>query len=244
MIPAMPATVMLVHGAWHGAWCFERVLEGLATRGVPAVAVDLPGHGADRGPLVDLHGDALRVRERLDAIDGEVVLLGHSYGGVVVTEAGVHPSVRELVYVCAFNLTDTESCARAAEDEPGAATISHEGRPNLADAFVIDDGVITLTRDGARATLYNRCAPATADWALDRLGPQRVETLTQSPTAVAWRDKPSTYVVCGDDMTVHPDLQRLLAARATTSVEWDADHSPYLSCTARLVELLAARALV
>ena len=84
---------MLVHGAWHGAWCFDRVMPLLEEAGVPAVAIDLPGHGNDPGPFSDLHGDAVRVLNRLDDIDGEVVLLGHSYGGAVITEAGTDPSV-------------------------------------------------------------------------------------------------------------------------------------------------------
>src|ERR1700724_2435336 len=94
----MTATVVLIHGAFHGAWCFDRVMPLLSQANVGAVAVDLPGHGHDIGPFTDLHGDASRVCDVLDRIDGEVVLLGHSYGGAVITEAGVHPAVRHLVY--------------------------------------------------------------------------------------------------------------------------------------------------
>ena len=85
--------VVLVHGAWHGAWCWERVVDGLAAVAIESVAIDLPGHGEDPGPFSDLHGDAARVRSVLDRINRPVVLLGHSYGGAVVTEAGDHPSV-------------------------------------------------------------------------------------------------------------------------------------------------------
>src|SRR4249920_292329 len=98
----MPASVVLVHGAWHGAWCWEPVVDGLCARGIDVVAVDLPGHGEDRGTLTDLHGDAARVREVLDQLEAPVVLVGHSYGGAVITEAGVHPNVHQLVYVAAF----------------------------------------------------------------------------------------------------------------------------------------------
>src|SRR4030088_1094188 len=106
----MKRTVVLVHGAWHGAWCFDRVMPLLEQVGIPAVAGDLPGHGQDPGPLTDLHGDAKRVREVLDGIDGDVVLLGHSYGGAVITEAGVHPAVTHLVYLCAV-VPDAEESA-------------------------------------------------------------------------------------------------------------------------------------
>lgn len=71
----MPATVLLVHGAWHGAWCWDRVGDHLARRGVTAFAVDLSGHGGDPRPLGDLHTDSARVRDALDEIDGPVDLL-------------------------------------------------------------------------------------------------------------------------------------------------------------------------
>src|SRR3954469_4862085 len=110
----MTATVVLAQGAWPAAWCFERVLPLLESAGVPALTVDLPGHGADPGPVTDLHGDADRVRSGLDGVGGEVVLLGHSYGGAVITEAGVHPAVRHLVYLCALALDAGETCNRTA----------------------------------------------------------------------------------------------------------------------------------
>src|SRR5258708_3580260 len=114
----MTATVVLVHGAWHGAWCFERVMPLLADAEVPAIAVDLPGHGADEGPFTDLHGDAARVLAVLNEIEGGVVLLGHSYGGAVITEAGVHPAVTHLVYLCALLPADGASCTAAAVNHP------------------------------------------------------------------------------------------------------------------------------
>ncbi|MGZ4728056.1 MAG: alpha/beta fold hydrolase [Acidimicrobiales bacterium] len=243
----MSSTIVLVHGAWHGAWCWDRVAGPLRDQGHEVIAVDLPGHGADEGPLVDLHGDAAAVRSVLDEVgdraDGDrdegVVLVGHSYGGAVITEAGAHPAVRRLVYIAAFCIDDTEGCASALADDPEARVISHGGRPNLAHAFVLDDqGVSTLTPDGAAACLYNDCDQAGIDWALERIGPHPLLNLTQPPDAVAWRDRPSTYVVCEHDMGVHPDLQRLLARRCDDVVSWPLDHSPFLSDPDRVADLL------
>src|SRR5216683_1848667 len=242
MADGMAVTVVLVHGAWHGAWCWERVVAGLTAAGVSSVAVDLPGHGADPGPFSDLHGDAARVRRMLDTVTGPVVLVGHSYGGAVITEAGDHPVVTDLVYLAALALDAGETCGSAAADE-AAAVVDHTGRPDLGAGFIPGaDGTVTLDPHVAAATLYNDCDPDTVTWALARLGPQPLITMQQAPTAVAWRTRPSTYVVCGNDMAIHPGLQRLLAKRTLTSLEWDAGHSPFLSRPDLVTELLAATA--
>jgi len=232
--------VVLVHGAWHGSWAWERVLPLLSAAGVEAIAVDLPGHGSDRGPLGDLHGDAAWVRAELDRHD-RVVLVGHSYGGAVITEAGDHPTVDRLVYVAAFPLRDDESCAHAASAE--AAGIDHRGRPDLGAGFVHHaDGTVTLDPGTATACLLSDCDPPTITWALGRLGPQPLNTLTQSPTTFAWRSKPSTYVVCANDQAIHPDLQRILARRCQAIIEWPTGHSPFLSEPQRVAELLGTLA--
>ncbi len=233
-------SVVLVHGAWHGAWCFQRVLAELDAAGIPAIAVDLPGHGDDPGPLADLHGDAARVRTVLDGLDGDCVLLGHSYGGAVITEAGTHPAVRHLVYLCAFALDAEESCVAAAAAESAALGISYEDRPNLADAIVAhDDGTATVEPGLGAECFYNDCDADTTAWALAQLGPQPIVTLGARPASVAWRERPSTYVVCTEDLAVHPDLQRAMARRCTTAVEWPTSHSPFLSAPERFVGLLS-----
>jgi pimeloyl-ACP methyl ester carboxylesterase len=233
----MRVTVVFVHGAWHGAWCFDRVASLLRSDGVPAIAIDLPGHGADPGPFSDLHGDAARVREVLDGLDGGFVLLGHSYGGAVITQAGTHPAVRHLVYLGALALDHGESCQVAGGEE--AATISHEGRPDLGEAIIDhSDGTTTLRPDDVGPFFYSDCDDDTVAWATAHLGPHPMVTLGQQPSAVAWREKPSTYVVCAQDMAIHPGLQRILARRCTTSVEWPTSHSPFASrpdLVARLV---------
>ena len=234
----MERPVVLVHGAWHGAWAWERVLPLLTSAGVECFALDLPGHGEDQGPFGDLHADVARVRETLDELNGDVVLVGHSYGGAVITEAGLHPAVQHLVYIAAFALDDGESCVSAATAEFEAAQISHDGRPNLGAGFIMSsDDMITLDPASAVECLYNDCDADTVAWALTRLGPQPLVTLQGTPKLAAWRTKPSTYVVCVDDMAVHPDLQRIMARRCGSVIEWPTDHSPFL-CRPDLVARL------
>ncbi|MBV8949386.1 MAG: alpha/beta hydrolase [Actinobacteria bacterium] len=234
-----PATVVLVHGAWHGAWCWERVVDGLRARGTDARAVDLPGHGEDAGPAGDLHADAARVRQMIDAVAGPVLLVGHSYGGAVITEAGEHPAVAHLVYLCAIAPDAGETCTTAVTGIAGGAGIVDDGRPNLASGILPGtDGTMTVEPSVAAACLYNDCDPESTAWAVARLGPQPIVTLQQDPHAVAWRTRPSTYVVCTEDLAIPPELQRVLAQRCTETVEWNAGHSPFLSQPHVVTELL------
>jgi pimeloyl-ACP methyl ester carboxylesterase len=233
-------TVVLVHGAWHGAWCWDLVKVHLESAGVDVIAVDLPGHGTSCEPLADLHGDAAVVTSALDHLDRPAVLVGHSYGGAVVTEAGAHDRVAHLVYIAAFNLAHGECVGNAAADEAVAANIDHSGRPDLGAGLTSDDSgeSTTVGAEFAGRIFYNDCAPEVAAWATALLGPQRMANFSDQPTAIGWRDRPSTYLICSTDNAVHPDLQRLLARRATTSIQWDTGHSPFLSQPLLLSALL------
>jgi pimeloyl-ACP methyl ester carboxylesterase len=202
---------------------------------VPTVAVDLPGHGDDTEPLADLHGDAAAVRAAIDELGGApVVLCGHSYGGAVITEAGVHPDVRHLVYLCAFNLDTGETCAAAAPDIQAASI-------DLSGVLVFSDDGATTSIEPSRAidVFYNACSPEDAAWALSRLGLHSMAGFGDSPSEIAWHTTPSTYVVCNDDHAIHPDLQRVLARRAKRTVAWKTDHSPFLSAPDLVAGLLS-----
>jgi pimeloyl-ACP methyl ester carboxylesterase len=227
-----PSTVVLVHGAWHGAWAWSRILPGLAAQGVPTVALDLPGHGDSPLPLGDLSGDAAFVVEQLGGIGGPVVLVGHSYGGAVITEAASHvPDVERLVYVAAFCLDEGESVSGIANAWPEQAA--------LGAAIRHVDGVFALDPDLAAAALYNTCPPDEIEAAVALLGPQPPASFFQPVTTASWRGLPSTYVVCEQDRAVPPALQRHMAQRCGEVVVWDCDHSPFLSRIDDTVALLA-----
>jgi pimeloyl-ACP methyl ester carboxylesterase len=227
--PTEGTTVVLVHGAWHGAWCWDKVVAGLDAKGVPVAAVELP--------LTSLADDAEATSAAIEAAGGPVVLCGHSYGGTVITQAGDHPSVAHLVYVCAFALDEGESTAAAATGQEVPST-------DLGDAFRFsDDGeMVHLDPEGGRTALYLDCDRAEADAALARLRPMPFSCFTTPVTKVAWRDRPSTYAVCTNDRAVHPELQRVLAARCTKSVEWPTGHSPFLPHPELVVDLVAGLA--
>jgi pimeloyl-ACP methyl ester carboxylesterase len=230
------ATVVLVHGAWHGAWCWEHVVPLLDDVGVPSIAFDLPGHGASAEPLSDLAGDACALRGVLDDLD-DTVVCGHSYGGAVVSEgAADHPAARHLVFLAGFPLAVGESCSNAAQGEVPEGV----GRTDLASALIsTGEGTTTLDPERALSALYADCATDAAAKASARLGPQSWTELQGVATRAAWEGTPSTYVVCTEDRAVSPALQHALARRCTRTVEWPTSHSPFLSRPQLVADLLA-----
>lgn len=215
-------TVVLVHGAWHGAWCFDAVRAGLEGRGIAVVAEDLPFTA-----LVD---DIDSVRATLDGLES-AVLVGHSYGGMVITEAAAgRDDVAHLVYLCAFMPEEGENIRKRSTEFPTVAL--------TAGMVFKDDGVFTVDPDVAPAAFYQDCPPAEVENALARLRPMRRGDgygFERAP----WRDAPSTYAVCARDQAMHPEFQRYMARRATHVVEWDSDHSPFVSRPDDVIELLA-----
>jgi pimeloyl-ACP methyl ester carboxylesterase len=217
------ATVVLVHGAWHGPWCWERVTPLLDRQGVPWATVD---RRAGDPPVVssDPHFDDLVTRVVIGQIDGPVVLVGHSQGGAAITFAGVGNSqVRHLVYLAAIM--------------PGV-------EPWLAPTQELIDGIVVA--EGGRAfdpaaadVFYGDCTPADVDWVLGQLHLQGTlpEGTLPSP-AFAWQEKPSTYVVCTEDRALPPDGQRGCAAHASEVVEWPTSHSPFISRPELVADLL------
>ncbi len=239
-VAAHRATVVLVHGAAHGAWSWDRVVPGLRQAGIPTIAIDLPGHGQDTGPLTDLHGDAVRVTEVLDTVEGPVVLVGHSYGGAVITEAGIHPSVVRLVFIAAVAPDADESAGGVSAAGPQFPDPAESGIPTLRSGFrpSADGSAVTMDPEVAAAVFYSECPAEGVEWALGLIGPQGLAALGQTPNAVAWRTKPSTFAVCANDRTIHPELQRQHATRCSDSVEWATGHSPNISRPELIVELL------
>ena len=230
-------TVVLVHGAWHGAWCWHKVVSLLEAQDIPVIAIDLPGHGADTRSLTDLAGDAAALRATLDSVDGDAVVCGHSYGGAVVTEgAAGHPAARHLVYITAFALAVGESCASAATE----SVTAEAGESLLGPALIShDDGTLTLDPEASIAALYHDCDRADIGLALAHLGPQARVELSGVATQAAWTTIPSTYAICTEDRGVSPALQRALAGRTGQVVEWPTSHSPFLSRPDLVADLLA-----
>ena len=232
---ATPATVVLVHGAWHGPWCFDKVVEGLEARGVPVVAVERrrmhEPSGTLRGVTDSAENEAI-VRAALDEIERPAVLLGHSFGGVPITTAPLgNDNVKHLVYLTAM-MPNTDG-----------SMPDNFVNPELATAVLAgDDGSTTVQADKIRYAFYHQCSDEDYEHALTQLVRDDGAVPFDAPRDTAWNKITTTYVVCTQDQALLAEGQRALARRADRVVEWATDHSPFLSAPHLMVDLLDALA--
>jgi pimeloyl-ACP methyl ester carboxylesterase len=229
----MSSPVLLVHGAWGGAWAWGFVQAELKKLGVESTAIDVPSREPAPSAMAD---DAAAVRAAVDGMPEPAVVVGHSYAGVTITEASAgNDKVKHLVYVCAILPELGQSTASMMGEDP---TPSEIGSAILAT----DDGMSTLDPAGAKRVLFNDVTDEQAAPIIAALGPHRLSVFGEAPTALGWKEHPSTYVLTTQDKVFSPGLQRRMAANATRTVEVDAGHIPLLSRPAELARAIAEAA--
>jgi pimeloyl-ACP methyl ester carboxylesterase len=218
----MPPTLLLVHGAWHTSWCWQPLIDELSD--VDVVTVDLPSSGTDPQSLGDLTADADTVRTALAGIEGPVVVVGHSYGGIPITEAATAElGVAHLVYLCAFQLDVGDSLVGSLGGEVPPWQELHETHVRVTTP---------------EAVFYNGVSPELTEQAVARLQLQSTGSVAQPLSRAAWADVPSTYIVCEQDQAIPVFAQEAMSARAGTVLRLDAGHSPFLSQPAELAAVL------
>jgi pimeloyl-ACP methyl ester carboxylesterase len=219
--------VVLVHGAWHGPWCWDRVTPLLDAGGVRWAAADLPSC-ADADAGAGLVEDVQTVERILDELPGDepAILVGHSRAGLVISEAGAHERVGQLVYLTAF-LVEPDSSYR----EMVADTV-------LPILEVGPDAVALPKAELGAPVFYNDCAPGDVRWAQARLRPMHMAGAAVEPPRRAWASRPSTYVVCALDGAIPAHHQRHMAEQATHVVEWNTGHSPFINRPDLVADLL------
>jgi pimeloyl-ACP methyl ester carboxylesterase len=216
--------LLLVHGGFHGPWVWQGVLDNLAPLGLQVETVELPSVAAKGEPRYGMLDDAAEVRRRLESIDGPVVVVAHSYGGLVVTEAAAGlANVRHIVYLAGFALDIGESLLGTVAEPPPWWNIDGD----------------TLIADSAVETFYHDVPAGEADRAVARLRPSSYSTVTERLTAAAWREIPSTYVICDQDHAIAPSVQEHLARRSTNVRRLPTSHSPMLSRPAEVAQIVA-----
>jgi pimeloyl-ACP methyl ester carboxylesterase len=232
------ATYILVHGAWHGGWCWHRIVARLERAGHRALAPDLRALGRDRTPVgsVTLADWADQIAALIDAQPEPVVLVGHSRGGIVISEAAERrpTRIRVLVYVAAFLLESGRTLQDVAGEEPESLV-----GPNL---LVADDQLSVRIRDEAvRETFYGECSDDDVTLARALLVAEPMAPLvTPVRTSKAnFGSVPRMYVECARDraMTLRSQRRMQSALPCRDVITLDTDHSPFLS---RPDELVAA----
>jgi pimeloyl-ACP methyl ester carboxylesterase len=212
-------TLIFVHGACvrDAAWWWSRMTEPLAERGIATAAVPLPSCGERGSTLGDLYDDIAACRETIRSVDGPVVLCGHSYGGMIITEAGADEPVIGLIYVTSV-MPDV--------GQSQAELIGSESAPWLQPG---EDGTVGVDPDMIRRFFLQDCDESTSDEAVSRLTRQSLTPFTQPPRAIGWRHKPATYFVCTADLATPAQVQRERVRGDARTVDFAAGHHPFLS---------------
>jgi pimeloyl-ACP methyl ester carboxylesterase len=224
--------IVLVHGGFLDGSGWEPVYKALKKDGYTVAIV--------QNPTISLADDVTVTKRAIAAQNGSVILVGHSYGGVVITEAGNDPKVAGLVYITAFAPDKGESVSSLIKDPPLGAPVPPILPPQ--------DGYLFLDKAKFPAAFAADVSPDLASFIADSQVPWGVEALSDAIDKPAWRTKPSWYLVSTEDRMLPPDAQRAMSKRAgSTVVEVKGSHAVYVSqpqAVAHLIEKAATGALV
>jgi pimeloyl-ACP methyl ester carboxylesterase len=223
--------IVLVHGGFVDGSGWEGVYKALKKDGYTVAIV--------QNPTISLAEDVAVARRAIAAQNGPVILVGHSYGGAVITEAGNDPKVAGLVYITAFALDKGESVSSLLKDPPPGAPVP----PILPPV----EGYLLLDKAKFPAAFAGDVSPEAASFMADSQVPWGLEALNSAITQPAWRTKPSWYLVTTEDKMIPPDAQRAMSKRAgSTVVEIKGSHAVYVSqpqAVADFIEKAATGAL-
>ncbi|MFG2042463.1 alpha/beta fold hydrolase [Dactylosporangium sp. NPDC048998] len=215
--------VVLVHGGFVDGGGWQAVYELLKADGYHVSIV--------QNPTLSLAGDATATRQILNLQDGPTVLVGHSYGGAVISEAGTHDKVAALVYIAAFAPDKGESVNTLIADPPPGAPVP----PILPPV----DGFLFLDRDKFHGSFAGDLPADRAAFLADSQVPWGLDALAGAVTEPAWRAKPSWYLVATDDRMIPPPAQRAMSERAgSTVVEVPGSHAIYESRPDAVADLI------
>jgi pimeloyl-ACP methyl ester carboxylesterase len=225
--PLVPptTTVVLVHGAFADGSSWNKIIPMLQAKGLGVVSV--------QNPLTSLNDDVVATKRVLDAQTGPVILVGHSWGGTVITQAGNHARVAALVYVAAFAPSDGQSTADTSKGYPVP--------PGISKLAAYADGFLHLPHEAVAEDFASDVTKAEANLIAVTQGPIRGAAFNDKVLHAAWQSKPSFYIVASQDKMIDPEQERAMAKKINaTTKELPTSHVPMLSRPREVADVIIA----
>jgi pimeloyl-ACP methyl ester carboxylesterase len=190
-------TIVFVHGLWADGSCWNKLINPLVDQGYEVISV--------QNPTTSLEDDVAATKRAIDRAGGDVILVGHSWGGFVITEVGVDPRVKALVYIAAF----------APDKGETAASLGQSASPTILSGFIQNaNGYLTLSREGVGKAFAVDLTQKEQDVVYAVQEPAFHKVFGDVATNAAWKTKPSWFVVASEDNAINPDLEKRMAKRA------------------------------
>ncbi len=223
-----PVSVVLIHGAFSDGSSWNKVIPILQAQGLNVIAV--------QNPLTSLSDDVLAAQRAIDAQEGSVVLVGHSWGGTVITQVGNHPKVKSLVYVAAHAPSEGQTAADLGKDYPPP--------PGKIDLKPDAAGFLRLSAKSLGENFAQDLPHEETKVMAATQGPIFAKAFAEPVTVAAWTHKPSYYIVASQDRMIQPALQQALSKKikAVTTV-LESSHVPMLSLPDKVAEVIITAAM-
>ena len=225
--------IALVHGSYHGAWCWELLRPELERLGHRVIALELP----ISDPGLGAADHARTVELRLDP-DAQTMLVGHSMAGLIVPIVATHRPIHRLVFLAAF----LASPGQSANDQRAAEPIDGRIAPRTAEWTDLGNDVWMVGPNTATELFFHDAPASLAAWATKRLRPQSYRIFNETSPLTTWPDVESRSIVCRDDRAINPDWVRAAARErlGVEAIEIDGAHSPFLTRPVELARTLGA----
>lgn len=229
------ATFLLIHGAWHGSWCWEKIIPNLQSEGHIILSPDLPGRGCCKIPhsKIQLSTYVDFLKDLVKEVSEPMIIVGHSFGGIIASQLAeeIPEKISHLVYVCGFLPQNGQSLMEIAKsinhvDQPAAMTVNSDG------------STISVDRSILAHLFYNCCTLEDQQLAIDRICPEPLIPMTKKVSLQKCKI-PKTYIECTLDNALTPKAQKIMyTQQACNIVSLSTDHSPFFSTPQELVRAL------